>query len=244
MRLERIKELAESWGADFFGAADLGPAHDAILAQGGPAVAEYPRSVSIGIGLFHAIVNQLPRRAERAVAISYRHHCYDMINLRLDFIASQLSSVLQREGYRALPVPASRRVDPERICAVFSHKLAAHLAGLGWIGKSCLLVTPEVGPRVRWATVLTDAPLHVTGQPMDERCGDCRQCVDICPVRAFTGRPFREDEPREARYDASRCDRYFSGMREKDAETAVCGLCLYVCPYGRRQADAELEARA
>jgi len=234
----RSMESAQAWGADFFGVADLSPAHEAILAQGGPVIADYPRAVSLGIGLLHAIVDQLPQRAERAVAANYRYHAYDLINQRLDLIASRLSSVLQREGYRALPIPASQRVDDERLCAAFSHKMAAHLAGLGWIGKSCLLVTPQMGPRVRWATVLTDAPLRVTGQSMDEQCGDCVQCVELCPVQAFTGRPFREDEPREARYAASKCDRYFAKLREQNAGLAVCGLCLYVCPYGRRHSAA------
>ncbi len=233
----RIRDLASMWGADFFGVADLSLARDAILAQGGPALAHYPRAVSIGIALLHAMVDQLPARAERAVAVGYRHHCYDLVNYRLDLIASRLSNVLQRKGYRALPVPASKQVDDERLCAVFSHKMGAHLAGLGWIGKSCLLVTPEMGPRVRWASVLTDAPLTPTGQPMEERCDTCAECVVICPVKAFTGQPFRENEPREARYDAGKCDRYFAQMKKKDAELAVCGLCLYICPYGRQSGE-------
>ena len=65
-----VQEIAERWGADFFGVADLAVARDAILAQGGPMVAEYPRAISIGIVLPHSIVNQLPGRAERAVAAS------------------------------------------------------------------------------------------------------------------------------------------------------------------------------
>jgi epoxyqueuosine reductase len=230
---DRMERLAETWGADFFGVADLSRTRDAIFAQGGPVIAGYPRAVSIGIALFHAIVDQLPQRAERAVAVGYRHHCYDLVNQRLDHIASRLSSAVQRDGFQALPVPASKTVDDERLCGVFSHKMAAHLAGLGWIGKSCFLVTPEMGPRVRWATVLTDAPLKVTGEPMEERCGTCTECVDICPVKAFTGQPFRENESREARYDASKCDRYFAEMEEQDV-VAVCGLCLSVCPRGRR----------
>jgi epoxyqueuosine reductase len=231
----KIIEIAEMWGADFTGVADLSVAQDAILKQGGPMIAAYPRAISVGIGLLHNIVDQLPNRADRAAALSYQYHSYDLINQRLDLLISQVSRLLQREGYRSLPIPASKRVDEERICAAFSHKMAAHLAGLGWIGKSCLLVTPEMGPRVRWATVLTDAPLQTTGTPIQERCGSCTQCVDICPIQAFTGEPFRASEPREKRYDASKCDRYFSGMREKDAELAVCGLCLYVCPHGKRR---------
>jgi epoxyqueuosine reductase len=230
---DRIKSLAEGLGADFFGVADLASACDFIRLQGGQEVASYPRAISIGIILLHPIVDMLPRRSEKSVAIAYRHHAYDIVNDRLDIIASQLASVLQREDYRAYPVPASKRADDERICAVFSHKLAAHLAGLGWIGKSCLLITPQAGPRVRFATVLTDAPLEPTGHAMQERCGECRECVGACPVGAFTGRPFLEDEPREARYDARRCAKYHQELEKKSC-VGVCGMCLYVCPYGRR----------
>lgn len=108
----------------------------------------------------------------------------------------------------------------------------AHLAGLGGIGKSCLLITPKAGPRVRWVTVRTDSPLQPTGQPLEERCGDCQKRVEICPVGASSGRPFREDEPRETRYDARKCENYFKDL-EKKTGLGVCGLCLYVCPFGR-----------
>ena len=236
MNLENhLLDSAKAWGADYFGIADLGPAREAIVEQGGTEIGEYPRSISIGIGLFHPIVDQLSRRKERAVAVSYRSHCYDIINARLDEISSRIASVLQRDGHSVFPVAASKRVDDDRICAIFSHKLSAHLAGLGWIGKNCLLITPDVGPRVRWATVLTDAPLAASGRPMDERCGDCRECVTICPTGALTGQPFRSDEPRSARFDAGKCDRYFSKMKKKDAETAICGMCLYACPYGKQK---------
>jgi epoxyqueuosine reductase QueG len=228
----KARTLAERMGAVFFGVADLSPAREAILVQGGRMIAEFPRAISLGIALLHPVVDQLSQRAIHAVAMNYRHHCYDVVNQRLDHAASRLSGVLQREGFRALPVPASQTVDSERLCGIFSHKMAAHLAGLGWIGKSCLLVTPEVGPRVRWATVLTDAPLRVTGEPMDERCGACQQCVEICPPRAFTGQPFRAKEPREARFEAHKCDQYFDDMKETTG-MSVCGLCLYICPHGR-----------
>jgi epoxyqueuosine reductase len=226
----RVQHLAERWGANLFGVADLSPAHDAILEQGGPVVAEYPYAVSIGIILPHSVVNQLSQRATCAVALSYGHFAY-ATEQYLDVMSLQVSGFLQREGYRTIPIPAAQQVDDKRICAAFSHKLAAHLAGLGWIGKNCLLVTPDVGPRVCWTTVLTDAPLAITGKPMNERCAECVKCVSICPVNAFTGRVFKEDEPREARFDANKCVRYFEKMEEEDGR-AVCSLCLYICPYG------------
>jgi epoxyqueuosine reductase QueG len=229
-----VKELAETMGADFFGVADLLPAYQAILDQGGPVIAEFPRAISIGVALLHPIVDQLPRRADVAVAMNYRHHAYDVVNQRLDHIGSRLSGILQHEGWRVLPVPASQTTDRERLCGVFSHKMAAHLAGLGWIGKNCMVITPEVGPRVRWATVLTDAPLQVTGEPIEERCGSCEDCVEVCPPRAFTGEPFRHEEPRDVRFAAQKCDQYFTKMRETDG-LAVCGMCLYICPHGRNR---------
>ena len=234
MQIEEIlKKHAYDLGADLFGIADLISARDAIEAQGGPEVAGYPRAISIGIVLLDSIVDQLPRRSDRAVSVAYRHHAYDVVNDQLDSITLRLSSEIEREGYRAYPISSSQRVNDEKICAAFSHKMAAHLAGLGWIGKSCLLITPEAGPRVRFATILTDAPLEATGEPMEQRCGQCQECVKICPVSAFTGRPFAEDEPREARYDALKCQEYLKDMERKTGR-AVCGMCLYICPYGRK----------
>jgi epoxyqueuosine reductase len=227
-----IEKQAEDLGTDFFGIADLSTAHQFILEQGGPVIAEYPKAISVGITLLDSIVDQLPKRAEKAIAIEYRHYGYDVVNNKLDFIALHLSNLLQRQGYRAFPIPASKRVDDERICAAFSHKLAAHLAGLGWIGKSCLLITPQAGPRVRWATVLTDAPLEPTGYPLEERCGECLECVEICPIGAFTDRSFNKDETREKRYDARKCESYHKDL-EKTMGVGLCGMCLYVCPYGR-----------
>ena len=229
----QIRIMAEHEGADFFGVADLSRANEAITDQWGSLCAQYPKAISIGIILPQAIVDELPNRDNRAVAVNYRH-AYDITNLRLDLLTSKLGSIIQQGGYKSLPVPASERFDDERICAVFSHKLAANLAGLGWIGKSCLLVTPEAGPRVRWATVLTDAPLIITGEPMEVQCGECNECVEICPVSAFTGEPFRENEPREERYDARKCEEYLYNA-EEDNEWTVCGLCIYACPHGKKK---------
>jgi len=230
---DRLRALAKELGADLYGVADLTPAQKAMREWGGEMIAGYPRSISVGIRLMDAIVDALPTH-QRLAVLNYRKHAYDVINDRLDEIVSRLASALQHEGYRAFPIAASSTTDSERLYGTFSHKMGARLAGLGWVGKSCLLITPEYGPRVRWATILTEAPLTPTGQPMEVRCGDCRECVEICPAQAFTGRPFQEDEPRERRYDAHACLRYLQS-REAQVGASVCGLCLYVCPYGRRK---------
>jgi epoxyqueuosine reductase QueG len=227
-----LRETALALGANLYGVADLAPARELVRQLGGELAAQFPRAVSIGVALPSAIVDQLCRHEDRRVALAYQSHGYDAINVRLDQLASRVTSILQQAGHRAFPVAASQTIDRERHHGLFSHKLAAHLAGLGWIGKSCLLVTPQVGPRVRWVTVLTDAPL-ATGQPLRERCGSCTECVDGCPAHAFTGRRFREDEPREARFDVHKCYAYQRREREH-LDSILCGVCLYVCPYGRK----------
>jgi epoxyqueuosine reductase len=230
---KRLEEISRDFGADFYGVADISNAEDFIIKQGGKGVMGYPCAISIGITLLDSIVDQLPLRFERSIAVNYKHHAYDTINMRLDIIASRLSSMLQKEGYKSFPVPASERYDDERICAVFSHKLAANMAGIGWIGKSCLLITPESGPRVRLTTILTNAPLKPTGKPIENGCGECNVCVDTCPVSAFTGETFNVDENREQRYDAKKCEKYFEIMEEA-GKIPVCGLCIYNCPHGKK----------
>jgi len=228
---ERLRELAEAWGADLYGVGDLTPVREALRAWAGEMIMGFPRSITVGVRLMDAIVDEIPSD-QRMALLGYRSHAYDVVNARLDALTSRLASAVQREGHRAMPIAASGTADAERLYGAFSHKMGARLAGLGWIGKSCLLVTPEFGPRVRWATVLTDAPLTPSAEPMAEQCGDCQACVDICPPHAFTGRPFREGEPRELRYDAHACSRYLAS-RGESVGVGVCGLCLYVCPYGR-----------
>ena len=231
---DELRQLADSLGVDFFGIADLAVAREAIVEQGGELLAGYPRAASVGLALPNDIVDQLPNRECVAVHTAYRHHAYDVINQRLDHLTSRLSAFLQKRGFRTLPVTASLRVDGERLMGLFSNKMAAHLAGLGWIGKSCLLITPEAGPRVRWASVLTTAPLQPTGKPLKEQFGNCSECVDICPPRAFTGRPYRDGEHRDLRFDVHKCDAYFEQLKQ-EMVVPVCGMCLYVCPYGRNR---------
>jgi len=230
---DELKDIAQSYGTDFFGVADLKPVRKAVLEQGGEVPAAYPYCISLGIALNNTVVDLLPNRKLKGMAAIYRNQAYNVINQRLDHISSRLASYIQGQGYSALPLPASERADDERICAIFSHKLGAASAGLGWIGKSCLLVTPQNGPRVRFTSVLTDAPVEPTGSPMAQKCGDCCECVKVCPVQAFTGRAFSPDEPRESRYDAKKCEEYFT-LLEQQGRLSVCGMCLYICPYGRK----------
>ncbi len=217
----RLEFLAYNSGGDLFGVADLEPAHEFIVTQGGEALGKFPRAVSIGIRLSDEIVDQHSPDERREYSL-YWHHVYRVVTPALDFLAQKAQRELQADGFKAIPIPASL-YNSETLRSVFSHKLAAHLAGLGWIGKSCLLITPDFGPRIRLVTVLTDAPLP-SGIPLNEKCSKCRACVVACPVQAFKGVEFQTTEPVEARFNTRACADYRS--------THPCGLCVAKCPVG------------
>ncbi len=229
---DKIRMILETEMVDYVGFADLSGYSDDLARFGGKIVTGFRNGISIGIRLPDTIVDLLPDRVDPNVACEYKTHAYGIINQRLDIAASKVASFLNREKHRTLPISSAERTDPENAIPTVSHKMIAHIAGLGWIGKSCLLVTPEDGPRVRFITVLTDAPLEARNEPMPQRCGDCRTCVDICPVGAIRGRNYQAGEPREERLDFRKCQEYFDSQKIS-MKWDVCGLCLYACPHGR-----------
>lgn len=231
--MEKLKALGDAHGIDLMGAAELAPVKDRIADISGSILMDYPRALSVGIRLQDSIVNLLEDREPYENVLQYKTHAYDLINSRLDHFAAAAASLIQREGFRAMPLLASERIDSQRVCASLSHKLAARLAGLGWIGKNCLLITPQYGPRVRFNTILTDAPLEENRRIMESKCGGCTKCRDICPAGAIIGRAFAQDEPRELRMDVQKCDAYYKSMGEA-GRLKVCGMCLYVCPHGKK----------
>lgn len=241
---ETLSSIVREQRLEYYGVADISAPEiqTFICDHGGKSATGYHRALSIGVVLSAALVDLLPDSDERIRAL-YTHHVYNVMAGRLDLATSFLASALQAAGHRALPIPGGPiAVDRAKLSGVFSHKLAAHLAGLGWIGKSCMLITPEHGPRVVWGTVLTDAPLAATGTSLAPRCGSCRACVDICPAHAYTGRDFAPAEPREARYDVLACSRYIQSIPSAGPEGKTCGLCLQACPRGRRRNKGAQEA--
>ena len=106
---------------------------------------------------------------------------------------------------------------------------AATRAGLGWIGKTALFVSPIFGPAVRLATVFTDLGLP-PGEPVGESgCGTCRACVDACPAGCGRDVTWRPGMPREQLFDAAACLRHMAQFTSVDAD--ICGICIAACPY-------------
>jgi epoxyqueuosine reductase len=234
--IDEIRKITVDKNISFIGIGNLDDYSGQLSQYGYPVSKNYSRSISIGIPLINTIVDRLGEKSDISTIKLYRHFCYDLLNLKIDMVLVKIAALLHQAGYDALPIQASKTVDRLRLFGLISHKAAAYIAGLGWIGKSCLLIHEHVGPRARWGTVLTNAPLGITGRPVEDKCRNCNVCVKSCPAGAFSGKNFNMHDKREIRYDAHKCDVYLSQMEEKTGYR-VCGICIKVCPYGQNKVD-------
>ena len=128
-----------------------------------------PYAITIGLPLSPPIVNNIVAGPNQAYYDEYLS-----LNDRLDLITEQLKIEIEESGYQAYAIPSSKRTDFVNISGEFSHKAAAVRGGLGWIGKSSLLITRQYGPRVRLSTLFTDAPLQtndIYNDIYDVKCG-------------------------------------------------------------------------
>ena len=143
----------------------------------------------------------------------------DYLNSRLTKAVYDLSGFFRKEGFKTLPLPAAGTpVDQRYLKAVFSFKDAAREAGLGSIGRHGLLITPQFGPRVRLACLLTDAEIEPSPQKPKDYCVNCDACIRICPARVL--QPPKSGEIYSMNKFACRTYRQ-TGL--------TCSVCLKAC---------------
>jgi epoxyqueuosine reductase len=105
----------------------------------------------------------------------------------------------------------------------------AQKAGIGWVGKHGLLITPEFGPRVRLAAVYTNiknlpfAESNPHGW-IDDYCGTCGLCVLQCPPEAIFDEPVVSENGLVTHISQRDCFEFF-------AQHYGCSVCIKVCPF-------------
>lgn len=112
-------------------------------------------------------------------------------------------------------------------------KPIAESAGIGWQGKSTILIEPKRGTWSFLANIVTTLDLPADERVKD-RCGTCMRCIDVCPTRAITA-PYQ--------LDATKCISYLTiehdGTIPLEYREAIgdriygCDECLDVCPWNK-----------
>lgn len=142
----------------------------------------------------------------------------DYLNGRLNRAVHELSILFRQEGYPSLPLPAVAPSDQRFLTALLSYKHVAELAGLGTLGRHSLLVTPEFGPRVRLACLLTEASLDPSPMIESDHCSNCDACIQACPAGAI-------QVPKEG--EAYSINKYACQSYRQAGLT--CSVCMKVC---------------
>ncbi len=218
VHIERTQAIAEGAGADLVGVADLGRVRR-IYTSPGNLLSKFRYAVSAAVDLEK--FGRYDTSTEDDLAFP-----------QLRAVAKEIKRYIESEGYSAKIIAPDKRVSrsgPLYLRGEISHKAVARTAGLGWIGKSALLVTPALGPKVCLVTILTDMPLPA-GRPMRNRCGHCQRCVAACPVKALKGASF-EDRPRRIgdAIDVWKCNAWVNKTWRRGE---LCFACVVACPKG------------
>lgn len=186
--------------------------------------------ISIGYKLNYAPIQNLP--ASRS-AYMLEH---DYANRHLDEASQKIARFLEERGFDAIGFDSGAGFyheagkTPERFAGDFSHKHAAVACGLGKFGLNNLVLSPRWGPRIRLATVITNAKLGYDRPLEKNTCltPECEECVKICPVHALDGWKGRYDPRKGWVIDKRKCyDYIFTTLKGQR-----CGLCIKACPVG------------
>ena len=248
-RAALVKQFARDLGFDDVGIADLSPVPhaDALvmwLHTGMAATMTYMhRQMSRRLEPAKIVAG-----AHRAVVVTRNHFTTDG---PLDANAGHVAKYARgRDYHTALTRPLNRLADyitslggTDTVAKAYvdsgpvPERELAQRAGLGWIAKNTMLISPRAGSFLFLASVLTSLDMAVDEPFQADRCGSCQRCLDACPTHALPG-------PRTL--DSRRCISYVTiehhGDIDKELQPLLgqwlfgCDVCQDVCPWNAKSA--------
>lgn len=203
-------------------------------------------AIDVGIADLRGFLSGDIAHLDRAVSIAMDRRLNEDTLSLLTKLQKRAVRYLKSRGYRTLAIPPDsdrkKGTFVSKLYSLFNHKMAATSAGIGWIGKNGLLISMDFGPRLSLATVLTDAPLEPDTPMEHSLCGDCTLCMQYCPSHAITGAQWSRSSPFVELVRLSDCRSHKTTKRVTDGKPN-CGLCINICPYGRKESNADCGMR-
>ena len=168
-------------------------------------------------GLDYAIVYTIPLHPQD----KWDWSTFDHAEKKGEALAKWLTQEIISLGYEAYPHTLENVFNSRTLRSPLPNKTLAVLAGLGWIAKNALLISPEYGSALSIAAVLTSIVLPAQNMPtIASRCGDCTICQKVCTPGALKGQLWKPGLLRKQLLDAPQC--------------TECFQCLAQCPWTQR----------
>ena len=120
-------------------------------------------------------------------------------------------------------------------------RAVAERAGIGWSAKNCSIITPEFGSYVYLGEMITNIPF-APDVPMEDECGDCTLCLDVCPTGALI---------QGGQLNAQRCIAFLTQSKmpipeefrtEFGNRVYGCDTCQTVCPKNKGKHNLHQQA--
>ncbi|XKH51695.1 tRNA epoxyqueuosine(34) reductase QueG [Chryseomicrobium palamuruense] len=158
----------------------------------------------------------------------------------MDYHTVLREKLAQLEAFILIHVPDAKlksMVDTGEL----SDRAVAERAGIGWSAKNCSIITPEFGSYVYLGEMLTTLPFEPS-VPMEDECGDCRLCLDVCPTGALI---------EGGQLNAQRCIAFLTQtktMIPQEFRAKIgnriygCDTCQTVCPKNKGKHTAHQQA--
>jgi epoxyqueuosine reductase QueG len=215
----RVKSLAKEIGIDLVGIAPAIRFRQAPSTARPEAILPEARSV---LALALRINRSIQKvHLQQSINHPFFRFGHTLLAYKIDKIANEVANFLEDQGYDACPIPADSDIPSPSPYPLISHRHVAVAAGLGHIGWSNNLITPEFGAGVKLGSIITSADLIPDPILPENCCTRCLACVNICPVEAIhpaEGKTFILDGMvfEHSRYLKDKC-------------LSSCGYCLAIC---------------
>lgn len=224
MNDNELKRYLKSIGASLVGFADLTEVNSLIT-----------NSMQYGIAIAVKMQGETIERINDGPTEEYFNE-YKRINKSLDEIVISCVKYIEDRGYKAIGQTSTYVTSDDDLTTLLPHKTVATRAGLGWIGKSALLITPEYGSAIRLSSIITDMPLKADIPINESRCGSCNKCASACPVGAIKNTLWNVKVKRDELIEPYKCRQKARELLKQKigVEMSICGKCIEVCPFTKK----------